>query len=164
MLTAASLKRRLRASDFLEPCPRWSSAKVTAAVIDVQGAPSEQDRQAHPEQKFSGVNVAITALNADGTFTLSVTRSDGPYVVPGIYTIDPTKAIYSEGNASCLAVGKPVKAVGSLAVKTLTAKFIEVPGCGGQRRSEPPLLPPAPGASAPAPAASAPAPAASGPR
>ena len=126
-----------------------SSAKVTAAVIDVQGAPSEQDRQAHPEQKFSGVNVAITALNADGTFTLSVTRSDGPYVVPGIYTIDPTKAIYSEGNASCLAVGKPVKAVGSLAVKTLTAKFIEVPGCAGQRRSEPPLLPPAPGASGP---------------
>jgi Domain of unknown function (DUF4382)/Domain of unknown function (DUF5666) len=141
-----------------------SSAQITAAVIDVQGAQSEQDRKAHPEQKFSGVNGAIATLNTDGTFTVLVTRSDGPFVVPGTYTVDPTKATYREGSASCLAVGKLVKAVGSLAVTTLTAKFIAVPGCSGQTRSEPVPVPAAPGASAPAPSASAPAPGASAPQ
>jgi hypothetical protein len=133
-----------------------SSATVMAADFDVKGGQSARDRQEHPDLKFSGVNGAIAALNGDGTFTVTVTRPDGPLVVPGTYTVDPAAATYQEGAASCLAVGKFVEAVGSLADTTLSAKFIEVKDCGGQKRSEPPPLPPAMGASAPAPSASAP--------
>ena len=131
-----------------------ASATVVAAVIDVEGAPSAGERKKNPGEKFTGVNGAITTLNADGTFTVNVTKADGRWVVPGPYTVDPTGAIFVEGNATCLVVGNPVKAVGSLSGTTLAAKFIDLPGCGGQKRSEPP----APGASVPAPGASSSAP------
>ncbi len=126
-----------------------TSAQVMATAIDVRGAPSQSDRQQNPGQTFSAVNGAIANLNPDGTFTVTVTRADGPVVVPGLYTVDASKATYMEGNASCLAAGAVVQAVGSLVNTTLTAKFMNVKGCAGETHSEPP--PPA----APPPAASA---------
>jgi hypothetical protein len=74
--------------------------------------------------------------------------------VPGLYTVDASHATYLEGNASCIAGGKVVQAVGSLVATTLTAKFVNVKGCAGEVHSEPP--PPSTGASAPAPSASGP--------
>jgi hypothetical protein len=139
-----------------------TAAKVTAAVFDVHGAQSAADRVAHPGQAFSGVNGAVASINADGTFTVTVIKADGPFVVPGIYTIDASGATYTEGKAACVVLGATVKAVGSLSATTLTAKFMEVAGCGGQPRAEPPHAPP-PAASAPGAGASAPAPAASAP-
>ncbi len=133
------------------------STEVIASNVDVQGAPSQSERQKNPEQHFTAVNGAIATLNSDGTFTVGVTKADGPVVVPGSYTVDATNATYLEGNASCLAVGKVVQAVGSLVSTTLTAKFMKVEGCAGETHSEP--LPPPP----PPPAASSPEPAASGP-
>ena len=130
-----------------------TSAQVMATAIDVRGAPSQDDRQKNPGQTFTAVNGAIATLNPDGTFTVTVTKADGPVVIPGLYTVDASKATYMEGNASCLAAGAVVQAVGSLVNTTLTAKFMNVKGCAGETHSEPPPAPP-PAASAPGPAAS----------
>jgi hypothetical protein len=124
-----------------------ASTVVLATDIDVQGAPSQSDQQSHPNQTFTAVNGAIGALNSDGTFTVGVTRADGPVVVPGVYTVDASHATYLKGNASCLAVGSVVQAVGSLVNTTMTAKFMNVSGCTGETHSEP--APPAPPASGP---------------
>ena len=131
-----------------------TAAQVLARSIDVRGAPSQPDRQKNPDQKFTAVNGAIATLNPDGTFTVTVTQADGPWVVPGPYIVDASKATYIEGNASCLAAGKIVQAVGSLMNTTLTAKYMKVKGCFGESHSEPPPPAPPPAASAPAPAAS----------
>ena len=132
-----------------------TAAQVLATAIDVHGAPSRSDRQKNPDQKFTGVNGAIATLNNDGTFTVTVTQADGPWVVPGPYIVDASKATYIEGNASCIATGRVVQAVGSLMNTTLTAKFMKIKGCSGESHSEPPPAPPAPAASAPAPAPTA---------
>jgi hypothetical protein len=101
-------------------------------------------------------------VNASGSFSVNVTQADGPWVVPGTYTVDPKGAVFSEGKPACLIAGAQVKAVGSLTGTALAAKFIEVAGCGDQKRSEPPPAPagsasaPSTGASAAAPSASAP--------
>ena len=118
---------------------------VLATDIDVQGAPSAGSLAQNPTQKFTAVNGAIATLNTDGTFTVAVTRADGPVVVPGSYTVDPLHATYMEGNATCLAVGQVVQAVGSLVNTTMTAKFMNVKGCAGEKHAEP--APPAPPAS-----------------
>jgi hypothetical protein len=139
-----------------------TSAVVAVAFIDVKGAPSAAERTQTPEIKFTGVNGAISAVNASGSFSVNVTQADGPWVVPGTYTVDPKGAVFSEGKPACLIAGAQVKAVGSLTGTALAAKFIEVAGCGDQKRSEPPPAPagsasaPSTGASAAAPSASAP--------
>jgi hypothetical protein len=129
-----------------------ASAVVLATDIDVQGAPSQSDLQQNPEQRFTAVNGAIATLNSDGTLTVGVTRADGPVVVPGLYTVDASHATYLKGNASCLAVGNVVQAVGSLVSTTMTAKYMNVAGCTGEAHSEPAPPPP----SAPASSASGP--------
>jgi hypothetical protein len=120
---------------------------VLASDIDVLGAPSLSEREQHPNQTFNAVNGAIAALNGDGTFTVTQLHADGPVVAAGVYTVDASHATYLEGNASCLATGKVVQAIGSLAAGKLTAKIINVKGCAGEAHSEP--APPAPAASNP---------------
>ena len=137
-----------------------ASAKVVALVFDVQGAQSDADRKANPGQAFSGVNGPVATINADGTFMITVTKADGPLVVPGTYTVNPGGATYTEGKASCLVVGATVQAVGSLSGTNLAAKFLNIPGCGGQPRAAAPKPPAAP---PPGPVASAPGSGASGP-
>jgi hypothetical protein len=120
---------------------------VLATDIDVQGAPSQSDRQKNPTQTFNAVNGAIATLNGDGSFTVTQVHADGPVVAAGVYTVDASHATYLEGNASCLAAGKVVQAIGALVGSTLTAKIVNVKGCAGEVHSEP--APPAPAASAP---------------
>lgn len=126
---------------------------VLATDIDVQGAPSAGSLARNPAQKFNAVNGAIATLNSDGTFTVTQVRADGPVVAAGTYTVDASHATYMEGNATCLAVGKVVQAVGSLVNTTMTAKLVNVKGCSGEKHADP-----APPAAAPpvAPAASNP--------
>lgn len=126
---------------------------VLASDIDVQGAPSAGSLAQNPAQKFNAVNGAIATLNSDGTFTVTQVRADGPVVAAGTYTVDASHATYMEGNATCLAVGQVVQAVGSLVNTTMTAKLVNVKGCSGEKHAEP-----APPAAAPpvAPAASNP--------
>jgi hypothetical protein len=111
---------------------------VLASEIDVVGAPSQGDLQQHPAQVFTAVNGTIATLNADGTFTVAVPKADGPVVVPGTYTVDPLHATFMEGNASCIAVGAVVQAVGSLVDTTLSARYMNVVDCAGEAHSEPP--------------------------
>jgi hypothetical protein len=124
-----------------------ASTVVLASDIDVQGAPSQSDRERNPNQTFNAVNGAIAALNGDGTFTVTQVHADGPVVAAGVYTVDASHATYLEGNASCLAAGKVVQAIGSLVNAKLTAKILNVKGCTGESHSEP--APPAPAASNP---------------
>ena len=120
---------------------------VLATDIDVQGAPSAGSLAQNPTQKFTAVNGQVATLNSDGTFTVAVTRADGPVVVPGSYTVDASHATYMEGNASCLKVDQVVQAVGSLVGTTMTAKFMNVKNCSGEKHAEPaPPAPPASGA------------------
>ena len=127
-----------------------ASTVVFASDIDVQGAPSQSDRQLNPQQTFTAVNGAIASLNGDGSFTVTVLKADGPVVVPGTYTVDPLHATYMAGNPSCIAVGAVVQAVGSLVDTTLSARYMNVADCAGEVRSEPPPAPlPAPTTDAP---------------
>ena len=127
-----------------------ASTVVFASDIDVQGAPSQSDRQLNPQQTFTAVNGAIASLNSDGSFTVTVLKADGPVVVPGTYTVDPLHATYMEGNASCIGVGAVVQAVGSLVDTTLSARYMNVKDCAGEVHSEPPPAPaPAPMTDAP---------------
>ena len=127
-----------------------ASTVVVASDIDVEGAPSQSDRQKNPQQTFNAVNGAIATLNGDGSFTVNQVHADGPVVAAGLYTVDASHATYLEGNASCLAAGKVVQAIGALVNSTLTAKIVNVEGCAREAHSEPaPPAPPAPAASNP---------------
>ena len=140
------------------------SAAVLAAVMDVEGAGSDAEREKHPDQKFAAIHGTISQVNTNGMFTVTVANQEGPLVAPGTYTIDPSKAEFEQGTSACVIANKSVDVLGALTGTTLLAKAIELPGCHGQAHSEPPKPPPpapAPGASAAAPIASAPA--ASGP-
>lgn len=139
-----------------------STAELLAQSIDVQGAPSSGEREQNPGLHFSDLNGTVATVNADGTFALTVTQAEGPYAVPGTYTVDPTGAIYKEGNVSCLAAGATVNAVGTLAAtgSTFAARYLEISGCSGEKASAPESE--ASAASEPASSASEPASSASG--
>ena len=125
-----------------------ASATVLAAVMDVEGAASDAERQKHPDQKFAAIHGTIAQVNTDGTFTVTVPSQEDPLVAPGTYTFDPSKAEFEQGTVACVVANKPVNALGALTAMTLLAKAIELPDCGGQKHSEPPKAP-APGASDP---------------
>ena len=110
---------------------------VLATDIDVQGAPSAGSLAQNPTQKFNAVNGAIARLNSDGTFTVTQVHADGAVVAAGVYTVDASHATYMEGNATCLAVGQVVQAIGSLVNTTMTAKILNVKGCAGEKHAEP---------------------------
>lgn len=115
-----------------------STADIVARSIDVQGAPSAGERERDPGAHFTDlVGTVAGAVNPDGTFTLAVTKTEGPYAAPGNYTVDLKGAIYKEGSASCLVDGAKVDAVGSLTGTTLAARYLEVSGCSGQDASAP---------------------------
>ena len=115
-----------------------AAAVVLAKTLDVAGAASEQERREHPDRKFSLVNGKIAKLNPDGTFTVTVSKPDRPFMAAGDYTVDPSKAMYAGGNASCLVVNNEVNALGALTDHLLVAKIIEIKGCKGQNHAEPP--------------------------
>lgn len=117
-----------------------AAAMVLAKTFDIEGAESEKERHEHPEQKFSMLNGSVATVNADGTFTVKVTKPDNKFVAAGEYTVDPSKAMYAGGNASCLIPNANVNALGALTDKTLLAKVIEIKDCSGQKRAEPPKM------------------------
>ena len=101
--------------------------------LDVRGAASEHERKAHPDTKYAGLIGTIAMLNTDGTFTVTATKSVGLFVQAGTYTVNPAQANYLGNSASCVATGATVNALGTLVDTTLTAKFIGIEGCGGQK-------------------------------
>jgi len=113
-----------------------TAAVVLASDVDVLGAPSLREQQLHPELKFNAVNGQIAAVNGDGSFTVAQAKADGPVAV-ATYTIDPSQATYLAGNASCIAVGAVVQAIGVLADQTLSARFLNVKDCAGEVHAEP---------------------------
>ena len=113
-----------------------------ARVFEKMEVKSAVELAKNPTQQFNAVNGAIATLNGDGTFTVTQLRADGPVVAAGTYTVDASHAVFMEGNASCLAVGQTVQAIGSLMQSTMTAKIVNVKGCAGEKHAEP--APPAP--------------------
>jgi hypothetical protein len=114
-----------------------TSAVVLASDIDVQGASSQLEQQQHPELRFSAINGAIAAVNADGSFTVVQANADGPIVAAGTYTVDPAPATYLAGNASCIAVGAVVQAIGALGDHVLSARLLNIKNCVGEVHAEP---------------------------
>lgn len=117
-----------------------ADAVVLAKVFDIDGAASEKERHEHPEQKFSLLNGSVAKVNNNGTFTLTVSKPDNKFVTAGDYTVDPSKARFADGNAACLIPDAKVNALGALTDHTLLAKIIEIKGCAGQKRAEPPKM------------------------
>lgn len=141
-----------------------ASAQVMAAVVDLDGAPSQAERDRDPGAGFALLEGAVTAIAADGTFTVTLPHAEGP-LAAGAYTVNAAGAVFREGRASCLAVGIKVEAAGTLSGTALAAKVLELSGagCNGQPHAGPPPAPPSGGASAPSGGASAPSGGASSP-
>lgn len=116
-----------------------SAAVITATTVDVRGAASSRERQAHPGHAYvgSGVRGTVGTVNTDGSFTLAVGSANASTAVPaGTYTVTTTGASYHDGSSTCLVAGAVVKVLGTLSGSTLTATVLDVGGCAGQRHSE----------------------------
>lgn len=110
------------------------SADIDATTVDLRGGVSERERKEHPETTYSGLIGSIATLNTDGSFTVTATKSTGVFVQDGTYTVDPSSANYLGNSATCVLAGANVRALGTLVDTTLTAKYIAVEGCGGQKK------------------------------
>ena len=116
-----------------------SSSSVSASMIDVEGASSATERARHGSDStaatLSTLAGTVGTVASDGTFTATVAASSAARAVAaGTYTVDPSGAVWRAGSASCLVAGASVRATGTLADTTFTAKTIEVPGCTGTTR------------------------------
>lgn len=114
-----------------------SSVTVAARLFDVVGAPSTQDMHDHGD-RFAELHGTVAAVNAGGSFTVTASQSS-EHVAAGTYTVDPSHALFVAGEASCLAVGETVEAVGSLSSTTLSANIVAIDGgCANPTPPSPP--------------------------
>lgn len=110
---------------------------LAATVVDVEGAASEHDREAHPDRRFSVLKGTVGEVGVDGTFTLEVTESEGHRAAAGTYTVDASSAVYLEGNGACLVADAKVKAIGALTEGALLARFLKIDDCEGVDHADP---------------------------
>ncbi|SIQ20406.1 protein of unknown function [Sphaerotilus natans] len=113
-----------------------SSSSVSASMIDVEGAASATERARRGADSTSAtlstLSGTVGSVATDGTFTATTAASSSARAVAaGTYTVDPSGAVWRAGSASCLVAGASVRASGTLADTTFTARTIEVPGCSG---------------------------------
>ena len=116
-----------------------SAAVITATTVDVRGAASSRERQAHPGHAYvgSGVRGTVGSVNTDGSFTLAVSSANASTAVPaGTYTVTTTGASYHDGSSTCLVAGAVVKVLGTLSGTTLAATVLDVDRCAGQQHAE----------------------------
>lgn len=113
-----------------------SSSSVSASMIDVEGAASATERTRRGADSTSAtlstLSGTVGSVATDGSFTATTAASSSARAVAaGTYTVDPSGAVWRAGSASCLVAGASVRASGTLADTTFTARTIEVPGCSG---------------------------------
>ena len=113
---------------------------MQALFVDVEGAPSKNDRDSHPNGRFA--DLAATVVSVSGT-TLMVTANPGEGdkgSAATSYTIDISKAEIKSWGASCLTTGQRLRVKGALTGTTMTAIVIEVVGAC-KAPVTPPVLP-----------------------
>ena len=119
---------------------------VSALFVDVEGAPSKNDRDSHPNLRFAdlqatvvslvGMNLTITANAGEGNRNSTSTS----------YAVDVSRASFKNWGAQCLTAGQKIEVKGALAGNAMTALLIEIEG--NCLNSQPPV-PPTPSASGP---------------
>jgi hypothetical protein len=119
---------------------------MQALFVDVEGAPSKNDRDSHPNLRFA--DLAATVISLSGT-TLMVSANPGEGdkgSASTTYTIDISKAELKSWGTSCLTAGQTIRVKGALAGTSMTALVVEAVG---SCQTSPPVPVPAPAASGP---------------
>ena len=119
---------------------------VSALFVNVEGAPSKNDRDSHPNLRFADLQATVVSL--DGT-NLLITANAGEgnrNSTSTSYTVDVSKASFRNWGAQCLTAGQKIEVKGALAGNAMTALLIEIEG--GCLSAQPPA-PPMPAASGP---------------
>ena len=120
---------------------------LQAVFVDVEGAPSKNDRDSHPNLRFADLQATVISLVGN---TLSVTANPGEgnrNSTATTYTVDISKAEMKAWGTACLVAGQKIRVKGALAGTQMVALVVETPAdC-----MKPTPTPPAPPASSPAP-------------
>ena len=123
---------------------------MQALFVDVEGAPSKNDRDGHPNLRFADLRATVISL--DGTL-LSVTANPGEGTAGSTlttYTVDISKAELKSWGTACLTAGQKIRVKGALAGNNMVALVVELAAdCLKPPAAPLPApLPPAPPASA----------------
>jgi hypothetical protein len=123
---------------------------MQALFVDVEGAPSQNDRDTHPNLRFA--DLAATVISLSGT-TLSVTANPGEGTQGSTvttYTVDISKAELKSWGTTCLTAGQHIRVKGALTGTSMVALVVEVVGsCLNAPMTPTPPAPPASAASNP---------------
>lgn len=105
-----------------------SAGVMQALFVDVEGAPSQNHRDTHPNLRFA--DLAATVISLSGT-TLSVTANPGEGTQGSSvtnYTVDISKAELKSWGATCLTAGQHVRVKGALTGTSMVALVVEIVG------------------------------------
>ena len=128
-----------------------TDGKVAALFVDVEGAPSKNDRDTHPNLRFADLQATVVSLTGSVLTIDANPREGNASSNSRTYTVDIAKTGYKNWGAQCLTTGQKIDLKGALAGNAMTALLIEIVGpCLSAVPSVPSVtpLPPAPPASA----------------
>ena len=105
-----------------------TSGGLDALFVDVEGAPSKNDRDGHPERRFADLSAVVISV-AGNILTFSANPGEGDRNSSSrTYTADISKAEFKVFGSHCLAVGQRLRIKGSLAGTAMVALVVEVVG------------------------------------
>ena len=127
-----------------------TNGSVAALFVDVEGAPSKNDRDSHPNLRFADLQAVVVGL-AGSTLTVTANPGEGTKgSTQTSYTVDIANTGFKNWGAQCLTAGQHIEVKGALAGNALTALLIEIEGaCLSAATPPAPPAPPASGASSP---------------
>jgi len=132
-----------------------TDGSVSALFVDVEGAPSKNDRDTHPNLRFADLQATVVSLTGSVLTIDANPREGNANSNSRSYTVDIAKTGYKNWGAQCLTAGQKIDVKGALAGNAMTALLIEIVG---------PCLSAAPAAPTPTPTPTPPTPPASGPK
>ena len=126
-----------------------TDGKLTALFVDVEGAPSKNDRDAHPNLRFADLKATVVSL-AGSLLTIDANPREGNANSNSrTYTVDIAKAGFKNWGVQCLTAGQHIDVKGALAGNVMTALVIEIEGACLSAAAATPPAPPASAASGP---------------
>ena len=126
-----------------------TDGKLTALFVDVEGAPSKNDRDAHPTLRFADLQATVLSL-AGSVLTIDANPREGNVNSSSrTYTVDIAKAGFKNWGVQCLTAGQHIEVKGALAGNAMTALVIEIEGACLSAAAAAPPAPPASAASGP---------------
>ena len=122
---------------------------VAALFVDVEGAPSKTDRDAHPNLRFADLQATVLSLTGN-VLTIDANPREGNVNSSSrTYTVDIAKAGFKNWGVQCLTAGQHIDVKGALAGNVMTALVIEIEGVCLSAAVVTPPAPPASAASSP---------------